>query len=266
MAQIKSPEELEKLRQEILSGKNPSKPCISVCAGSSCLASGAGEVIAAFKAEIEKQGLKAEVDTKGCGCPGLCEKGPVVIIYPEEICYLQVTPDDVPEIVAQTVVGKKVIDRLLYTDPKTNERAAHVQEISFYQKQERLLIGDNAKIDPKSIDDYLSIGGYSALGKVLGRMSPEEVIEEINKSGLREEAAADSRPALNGSLPEIRGYPKYIICNCHEGDPVHLPIEGCWKEPAYCSRGMIIARMLLVPMLATSLSEMSSHRQWKMPG
>lgn len=242
MAQIKSPEELEKLRQEILSGKNPSKPCVSVCAGSSCLASGAGEVIAAFKAEIEKQGLKAEVDTKGCGCPGLCEKGPVVIIYPEEICYLQVTPDDVPEIVAQTVVGKKVIDRLLYTDPKTNERAAHEQEISFYQKQERLLIGENAKIDPKSIDDYLSIGGYSALGKVVGRMSPEEVIEEINKSGLRGRSGSGFPAGFKWeACRKSEGDPKYIICNCHEGDPGAFAdrrlLEG---SPHTILEGMII--------------------------
>ena len=107
MAQIKSPEELEKLRQEILSGKNPSKPCIFSMRRLQLRCFRCGEVIAAFKAEIEKQGLKAEVDTKGCRCPGLCEKGPVVIIYPEKICYLRVTPDDVPEIVAQTVVGRK---------------------------------------------------------------------------------------------------------------------------------------------------------------
>ena len=114
MARLNSPEELESFRQEILSKRDPSKPCISICAGAGCIASGADEVIAAFKAEIEKQGLTAEVDTKGTGCPGFCERGPVVVIYPEEICYLQVTAEDVPEIVSQTIKEKKVVDRLLY--------------------------------------------------------------------------------------------------------------------------------------------------------
>jgi NADH-quinone oxidoreductase subunit F len=220
MPRIKSPEELEKVRQEILSRRDPSKPCISICAGAGCLASGAGEVIAAFKAEIEKQGLKADVDTKGSGCPGFCERGPIVVIYPEEICYVQVTPEDVPEIISQTVVGKKVIDRLLYTDPNTGEKAVHEYEIPFYKNQMRLLIGDNIKIDPKSIDDYLAIGGYSALVKVLLTMSPEQVIAEINKSGLRGRSGSGFPAGIKWeACRKAEADTKYVICNCHEGDP-----------------------------------------------
>ncbi|HMK66798.1 MAG TPA: (2Fe-2S) ferredoxin domain-containing protein, partial [Thermodesulfobacteriota bacterium] len=89
MKRINSTEELEKLRQEILSRRDPNKPCVSICAGAGCLASGAGEVIAAFQKEIAAQGLEATIDTKGTGCPGFCERGPLLVIYPEEICYLQ---------------------------------------------------------------------------------------------------------------------------------------------------------------------------------
>ena len=106
---INSPAELEQLRQDILARMEPGKPRISVCAGAGCLATGASQVISAFDAEIEKQGLKGEVTTKGTGCPGFCERGPVVVVAPEEICYLQVTPKDVPEIVSETIKGKKVI-------------------------------------------------------------------------------------------------------------------------------------------------------------
>ena len=122
MARLKSPEELEKFRQELLSKRDPSKPCISICAGAGCIASGADEIIAAFEIEIEKQGLTANVDTKGTGCPGFCERGPVVVIYPEEICYLGVTADDVPDIVSQTIKENKVVDRLLFVDPITGEK------------------------------------------------------------------------------------------------------------------------------------------------
>ena len=98
MARIKTPEELEQVRQGLLSQRDPNKPCISICVGAGCVASGAGEVLSAFKAEIEKQGLSAELDTKGTGCPGFCQQGPVVVIFPEETCYLQVKPEDVPRL------------------------------------------------------------------------------------------------------------------------------------------------------------------------
>ena len=217
---LNSPEDLEKFRQEILSKRDPNTPCISICAGAGCIAFGAGEVIAAFKAEIEKQGLQADVDTKGTGCPGFCERGPVVVIYPEEICYLQVKPEDVPEIVSQTIKEKKIVDRLVYVDPTTGEKATHESDIPFYKNQERNIIGSNIKIDPKSIDDYLALGGYSALAKVLTGMTSEEVLEEVKKSNLRGRGG--------GGFPAGRKWEgsrnapdetKYVIVNADEGDP-----------------------------------------------
>ena len=103
---LNSPAELELLRQEILSKRNSGKARISICAGAGCLATGASKVIDAFNAEIEKEGLKSEVEVKGTGCPGFCERGPIVVIDPEDTCYLQVTPQDIPEIVAQTIKEK----------------------------------------------------------------------------------------------------------------------------------------------------------------
>ncbi len=217
---LNSPEELEKFRQEILSKRDPNKPCISICAGAGCIASGASEVIAAFKSEIEKHTLKADVDIKGTGCPGFCERGPVVVIYPEEICYLQVTPNDVPEIVSQTIKEKKVVDRLLYVDESTGEKAIHEYDIPFYKNQERNVICNNIKIDSKSIDDYLAIGGYSALNKVLSRMTGEEVLEEVKKSGLRGRGGAGfpTGKKWEGSRNDPEKI-KYVIVNADEGDP-----------------------------------------------
>ena len=220
MARIHSPEESEKVRQEILSRRDPNTPCVSICAGAGCIASGAGEVIAAFKAEIEKQGLQAGVNTRETGCPGFCERGPVVVIYPEEICYLQVTPEDVPEIVSQTIKEKKVVDRLVYADPTTAEKATLESDIPFYRNQVRNIIGSNIKIDPKSIEDYLAIGGYAALAKVLSRMSTEDVLEEVKKSNLRGRGGGGF--PTGRKWEESRNAPdktKYVIVNADEGDP-----------------------------------------------
>ena len=220
MPRINSSAGLEKIRQEILSQRDPVTPCVSICAGAGCMASGAGEVIAAFKAEIEKQGLQADVNTRETGCPGFCERGPVVVIYPDEICYLQVTPEDVPEIVSQTLREEKVVDRLVYADPTTGEKAIHESDIPFYKHQVRNILGSNIRIDPKSIEDYLAIGGYSALAKALSRMSAVEVLEEVKKSRLRGRGGGGF--PTGRKWEESRNAPdetKYVIVNADEGDP-----------------------------------------------
>ena len=220
MARIKSNAELEKLRQEIISKRESNKPCIAICSGTGCRALGCDRVIRAFKEEIKRQGLEDKVDIKETGCPGFCEKGTIVVIYPEGIYYLQVQPEDVPEIVSETIKGKKVIDRLLYTDLVTGEKAIHESQITFYKNQKRLLIGNNIEIDPKNIEDYLALGGYRALAKALFEMTPEQVIEEVKESNLRGRGG--------GGFPAGRKWetchnasaePKYVIVNCDEGDP-----------------------------------------------
>ena len=220
MARLNSPEELRKFRQAILSKRDPDNPCISICAGAGCIASGADEVIAAFKAEIENQGLQADVDTKGTGCPGFCERGPVVVIYPEEICYLQVKPEDVREIVEQTIKENKVIERLLYEDPVTGEKAVKESDISFYKNQQRTVLCNNIRIDSRSIDDYLAIGGYSALAKALSEMTAVEVLEEVKKSNLRGRGGAGFPAGRKWEGSRNASEPiKYVIVNADEGDP-----------------------------------------------
>ena len=220
MSRIDSPETLEKLRKDILSRRDPNTPCISICAGAGCVASGADTVIAAFKAEIEKEGLSAKVDIKGTGCPGFCERGPVVVIYPEEICYLQVKPEDVPEIVEQTIKENKVVDRLLYEDPASGEKATRESDISFYKNQERIVLCNNIKIDSKSIDDYLAIGGYSALSKALSEMSDVEVLEEVKNSNLRGRGGAGFPAGKKWEGSRNAPEPiKFVIVNADEGDP-----------------------------------------------
>jgi NADH-quinone oxidoreductase subunit F len=220
MSQIKSPAELDAFRKGILAKRDPETPCISVCAGAGCIASGADKVIDAFETEIEAQGMKTNVVTKGTGCPGFCERGPIVVIYPEEICYLGVTAEDVPEIIAKTIKEKKVVDRLLFEDPVTGEKAVHESDIPFYRNQERNVISNNIKIDSKSIDDYLALDGYSALAKALTGMTDIEVLEEVKKSNLRGRGGAGFPAGVKweGSR-NASEKTKYVIVNADEGDP-----------------------------------------------
>ena len=141
---------------------------------------------------------------------------------PEKIMYVRVTPDDVPEIVEESILKKNVIERLLYTDPVSGKKIIHEDEVPFYKRQQRLVFGSNGMIDPTSIEDYLAIGGYSAIVKVLFEMEPEEVIEEIKKSGLRGRGGGGFPTGIKWetcrNAPSKNGT-RYVICNADEGDP-----------------------------------------------
>jgi NADH-quinone oxidoreductase subunit F len=221
MPRIDSPAELEELRKGILSGRDPNRPCIAVCTGTGCIALGAANVVSALKEEIKKQGLDAEiVSLRETGCPGFCERGPVLVIYPEEICYLQVQPSDAAEIVSQTIIAKKVVDRLLYVDPVLGGESVRESEIPFYKNQMRLLIGNNIKIDPKSIDDYLANSGYSALAKALCQSTPEQVVALVKDSKLRGRGGAGFPAGKKWEFAHNSpGNTKYVVVNADEGDP-----------------------------------------------
>jgi NADH-quinone oxidoreductase subunit F len=219
MPRLSSPAELEEFRQEILSKRDPNKRCITICSGTGCHAYGSEKVNAAFAEEIKKQGLEAEVDIRRTGCHGFCERGTLVVIYPEEICYVNVQPEDAAEVV-RSAKENKVIDRLLYVDPTTGEKVIHESEIPFYKYQNRIVFGNNRRIDPKSIDDYIALGGYSALSKTLSKMTPEQVMEEVKRSGLRGRGGGGFPAGWKWQTTrDAPGEPKYVIVNCDEGDP-----------------------------------------------
>ena len=239
MPRINSAAELDALRKDILSRKDPEKPAIAVCAGAGCHGLDNGAVIRAFQEEIEKQGLTGKVDVRATGCHGMCEQGPNVAIYPEEIYYVKVTPEDVPEIVKQTIQGKTVVERLVYTDPVSGEKAVHLNEIPFYKLQSRNLISHNTRIDPTNIEDYIGNGGYAALSKALFEMKPEDVLGEVKKANLRGRGGGGFPAGLKWET--ARNAPdkeKYVIVNGHEGEPgafmdraiftgnPHLVLEG----------------------------------------
>ena len=220
MPRINSPAELEEFRNRLLSTRDPKKPGITLCSGSACHASGSREVAARLEAEIAQQGLGDAVDLRKTGCHGFCERGPIIVIHPEEICYFQIQPEDVPEIISQTIKEKKVVERLLYTDPNTQEKIVHERDIPFYKYQERLVFGSNGSVDPKNIDDYLAIGGYSALAQALSEMTADQVLQEVKKANLRGRGGGGFPAGRKWEgTRQAPGDIKYVIVNADEGDP-----------------------------------------------
>jgi NADH-quinone oxidoreductase subunit F len=217
---LSSPDELERVRKLIVKNRDPNKPCLSICGGTGCHAFGSEKVAAAFKQERKQQGLEAKVDIRTTGCHGFCEKGPLVVIKPENIFYQRVSVEDISEIISKTIIKGNIIDRLLYADPNTGKKITYEHEVPFYEKQNRLVFGNNGLIDPVAIDDYLAVGGYTALGKALFRMSPEQVVEEVKKSGLRGRGGGGFPTGVKWeSCRRAHGDTKYVICNADEGDP-----------------------------------------------
>jgi NADH-quinone oxidoreductase subunit F len=217
---VRSVSELENLRQSILRQRDPSRTCISVCAGTGCRASGAEAVVDAFTDEIERQEIQLSVELKETGCHGFCERGPIVVIRPKRVFYQQVKPEDVPEIISETVLKGNIIERLLYVDPVTNEKIVYEPDVPFYKRQTRTIFGANGEIDPRDIEDYIAVGGYSALSKALFQMSPDEIIEEVKRSGLRGRGGAGFPTGRKWqSCRDAEGDIKYVICNGDEGDP-----------------------------------------------
>ncbi len=220
MKRLRSPSDLEQFRKDILNKKDPERPAIAICVSTGCEALGVKNVLKSFQEEIEKQNLQGKIDIKETGCLGFCEKGPRIVIYPEEVYYFKVKVADVSEIVSKTLIGKEVIEKLLYTDPTTGKTARRLSEVPFYKYQNRLLLDDNAKVNPKKIEDYSGLGGYSALAKAFFQMTPDQVLDEVKKSKLRGRGGGGFPTGRKWeSTRDAVGEPKYVIVNCDEGDP-----------------------------------------------
>ncbi len=156
---------------------------ILVCHGTGCTSSKSPEIIAKLREILEEKKIQ-NVRVIQTGCFGLCAKGPIVIIRPDDTFYAMVKPDDCEEIIESHIIGGKVVERLLCKDIN-GEKVQKLDELTFYKKQKRIALKNCGKIDPENIDEYIAFDGYKALEKVLLEMSPEEVIETIDKSGLR---------------------------------------------------------------------------------
>jgi len=220
MKRIKSLAELDEWRRFLQSTAKDDRLLIIVAGGTCGITRGSDKVLAAFEKEIGTNGLSRNVRLKSTGCQGFCEVEPIVTVQPHGIMYQRVTPDDVHDIVHQTALNGKIVERLLYKDPVSGKTTVKTSDNPFYRKQMRNVLGSNSLIDPHHIEDYVAIGGYSALVKVLSQMKPDSVIEEVNKSGLRGRGGGGFPTGRKWEFcRNAKGSPKYVVCNADEGDP-----------------------------------------------
>jgi NADH:ubiquinone oxidoreductase subunit F (NADH-binding)/(2Fe-2S) ferredoxin/Pyruvate/2-oxoacid:ferredoxin oxidoreductase delta subunit len=228
------------LKDDLKMNYGPNKKFVAICAGTGCRAYGSLKVKEALEAELKKQNMN--VDVIATGCLGFCEKGPMVVIHPDKYFYQSVKVADVPEIVSKTVAKGEVISRLLYRHPDTKKTMFREEDMPFYKKQLRVVFGSNGMIDPTKIDDYLVINGYQALGKVLSEMTPEGVINEVKKAGLRGRGGGGFHTAVKWEgVRKAAGEPKYVIANGDEGDPgAYMDRSLMEGNPHSIIEGMII--------------------------
>jgi NADH-quinone oxidoreductase subunit F len=221
MTRLISVADLEQQRVKLNTAQPRDQRCITVCGGTGCRAYGSEKVWEAFRDELAKQkaNIKLEYEVKATGCHGFCERGPLVVIRPEQIFYNRVQIKDVPKIVSETIIGGKIIDRLLYADPQTNEKIVKESDVPFYKHQSRLLLDMNGEIDPMRIEEYIAQGGYGAFTKVL-KLKPDQVIDEIKASKLRGRGGAGFPTGVKWETCRKQpGDVKYVVCNADEGDP-----------------------------------------------
>ena len=193
---------------------------VLVCGGTGCSSSNSQEIMRRLEEEIKKKGLDKEVNVVCTGCFGLCSLGPVVIVYPEGSFYSKVTLADIPEIVEEHLLKGRIVKRLLYQETIDNDAIHSLTDTPFYKKQKRIALRNCGVINPEVIEEYIAMDGYSALGKVLTEMKPEEVIQVIKDSGLRGRGGGGFPTGLKWSLAaQNDADQKYVCCNADEGDP-----------------------------------------------
>ena len=193
---------------------------ILVCGGTGCVSSNSRQIVENLNDAIKAAGMEEDVKVLQTGCFGFCEQGPIVKILPDNTFYTQVKPEDANEIVAEHIVKGRKVERLLYVDPEEKAHISDAKHMEFYKKQMRIALRNCGFIDPENIDEYIGRDGYAALAKCITEMTPEEVIDEMKKSGLRGRGGAGFPTGLKWQF--ARGYQadqKYVVCNADEGDP-----------------------------------------------
>jgi NADH:ubiquinone oxidoreductase subunit F (NADH-binding)/(2Fe-2S) ferredoxin/NAD-dependent dihydropyrimidine dehydrogenase PreA subunit len=242
MPRLQSPEALASFREGLARELKAWPVRITLSGGTCGEASGSLAVLQAVRARLEEHGLTDEVHVRVTGCQGFCQQEPLLTVEPLDALYCRVTPEDVADIVSESVMNGRVVDRLCYKDEITGQTTCAPADLPFFAKQDRELIGQNRLVDPCDIGDYIASGGYSALTQVLTSMDPEAVIAEVKRSGLRGRGGGGYSTARKWEqCRNAPGAERYVVCNADEGDPGAYMDRGLLEgNPHSILEGMII--------------------------
>ncbi|HEU20608.1 MAG TPA: hydrogenase [Deltaproteobacteria bacterium] len=216
---------------------------ILLCGGTGCHASGSLNVKKALNEELTKRNLTDEIKLVETGCNGFCAMGPIMVIYPEGIIYMEVQPGDIPELVEEHLIKGRPVERLFYKEPSTEAIIPTMHEIPFFALQELRVLRNRGLIDPEKIDEYIARDGYAGLGKALTEMTPQQIIDEVLASGLRGRGGAGFPTGLKWKFAAASpGDVKYVLCNADEGDPgAFMDRSVLEADPHAVLEGMVIA-------------------------
>ncbi len=216
---------------------------LMACAGTGCVSGGAFKIIEALEKELLAQGLADEVKVVPTGCNGFCGQGPMMIVLPDNIFYGLVDLDAIPHLVEEHFLKGRPVQKLMFTPPEEKQAFPLLSEIPFFKKQMLIVLRNKGLIDPEKIEDYIARDGYIALTKVLSSMPPEDVIEEISKSGLRGRGGAGFPTGVKWEIARNQEKtPKYLIANCDEGDPgAYMDRSLIESDPHSVIEGLLIA-------------------------
>jgi NADH:ubiquinone oxidoreductase subunit F (NADH-binding)/(2Fe-2S) ferredoxin/NAD-dependent dihydropyrimidine dehydrogenase PreA subunit len=242
MPRLDSPAALETLQRRLIAARAFWPVRLILSSGTCGQASGSLAVLAALRQRLDRPDLRDSVHVRVTGCQGFCEQEPLLILDPLDVIYCRVKPQDIEEIVSQTLLEGRIVERLLYVDPVSGARVRREADIPFFAKQDRALISKNRWVDPCNVGDYIAAGGYSALAAVLSWFAPQRVIEEIKASGLR--GRGGSGYPTGRKWEQCRSAPgehRYVICNADEGDPGAYMDRGLLEgNPHLILEGMLI--------------------------
>lgn len=214
-----------------------------VCKGTGCISGGSEQIYSLLDKALDDAGSREKIELRHTGCHGFCQQGPLIVIEPEGLFYTKVKEEDIPHIARSVLPRGKTVRRLFYRNLETGEQIPHYRDIPFYSKQERTILRYCGIIDPEDIEDYLSVGGYQALEKVIHEMKPEQVISQVKKSGLRGLGGAGFPTGRKWeACRNADGETKYVVCNADEGDPGAFQDRSVMEgNPHSVLEGMIIA-------------------------
>lgn len=216
---------------------------ILLCGGTGCLATGSPAVRTALAEELDKKNLADEIKIVETGCNGFCAMGPIMVVYPEGIIYMQVSPEDVPELVEEHLIKGRPLERLLYKEPETAEVIPEMKEIPFFALQELRVLRNKGLIDPEVIDEYIARDGYAGMAKALTEMTSEQIVQEVLDAGLRGRGGAGFPTGLKWKFAsQSQSDVKYVLCNADEGDPgAFMDRSVLEADPHAVLEGMVIA-------------------------